>query len=318
MSRMGHLLVTCLVAVGGLAVAGCEDDSAGEERTSIEAYLDGPGARLGSRVMVPEGATRIGPTIPIEQERDGRIVGRISLLQIDGDPDQVIQDLLAELGRRIPDAGVEPDKARRRCWLDDSHEWISQCRLLVAGHTPSGEPLQVDVTVTPTAGTDGEAIPGTTGRPQARVLVRLGTIREIGTNLDHPSGYPFSIRDQEAARWPTASETDGTVDRSIDTVPGADDWPVQPGGFPIGAVLSNPRYAVVAVDEGESVQDVATSYITAVPNTRLTTRELARVGQRTTTSYEIVEADGGPGAHLWAIDRPGTDYLFLRYWPPET
>jgi hypothetical protein len=308
-------MVTCLVACGGLTVGGCSDEAA-DERIDIEAHLSGPGAGLGRGITVPDGADRIGPTIPTEQDRNG-VTNQISLLQIDGDPDRVMRDLLVELDRRIPDADVEPAKARRRCWLDESREWIRQCRLMVAGHTPTGKALQVDVVVTPTADTDGTATPGTTGLPQARVVVRYGTIREIGTNLNHPRGYNYSIPDQQAARWPIASDTGAVVDASIDVVPGTDDWAVQAGGFPIGVVYSNPRYVVVAVDEGEDVQAVATSYITSVPNDRLSTKVPVRLGEQTTTSYEIDEVDGAPGAHLWAIDRPGTDYLFLRYWPPD-
>lgn len=316
MGWMGRVLLVGVFVCGVTIGTGCEAEQT-DDRISIESHLFGPGARLGHGITVPEGANRVGPTIPTEQERGGDVVGRISMLQFHGDPDQVMHDLLVDLGRRVPDADVEPDKARRRCRLDESREWIEQCRLLIAGHTPSGVPIQVDVTATPTADTDGIATPGTTGLPQARVLIRRGMIREVGTNLYHPRGFAFSIREQEAARWPIASDADNTVDASIEALPGVENWPVRPGGVPIGIVYSNPRYAVVAVDEGENVQEVATSYITSVPNERLRTTVLARVGQRTTTSYEIDEVEGGAGAHLWAVDRPGTDYLYLRYWPVD-
>jgi hypothetical protein len=69
------------------------------------------------------------------------------------------------------------------------------------------------------------------------------------------------------------------------------------------------------VAAASSLHEVAMSYISAVPNVRLTSRVLLTVGERTTTSYEIDEVDGGPSAHVWAVERPGTDYLFLRYWP---
>jgi hypothetical protein len=43
---------------------------------------------------------------------------------------------------------------------------------------------------------------------------------------------------------------------------------------------------------------------------------VATVGGRVTTSYNIESVEGGPGPHLWSVERPDTDYLFLRYWPP--
>lgn len=310
-----RLLLASLVACGGLSIASCEDEPP-TERVDIRGHLYEPGARLAPGITVPDGATRIGPTIPIDQDRDG-ITSRISMLQIDGDPDRVIRDLLADLDDRIADLDIDPTKSRRRCWLDESDEWIQQCRMIIAGHTASGQPLQIDFLVTPTADPDGEPLPGTTGLPQARLLIRGGIVRDADTNLYHEPGYPYSIRDQEAARWPITSDADTTVDGSIETVPGAG-WPVRSGGFPIGVVLTEPVYAVVAVDEGENLQAVALSYISAVQNIQVNSKAVARVGQRTTTSYEIDEVDGGPSAHLWAVDRPGTDYLYLRYWPPTT
>jgi hypothetical protein len=308
-------ILTCLVVSGGLSMAACEDESsAAAGPVNIESHLYGPGARLGNGVTVPEGAARVGPTVRIEGDPGG-LDSQISLLQIDGDPDDVMRELLTQLDERIPDADVRPERSRRRCWLDATDQWIRQCRLLVAGHTPRGEPIQVDVTVTPTADVDGRPLPGANGLPQARVLVRTGVIREVGTNLFRPPGYAYSIRDQEAAQWPIAPDADGSVVTPTDSVPGAEDWPIQPGGVPIGVVYSNPRYVVVAVDEGADVHEVAMSYISAVPNVRLTSRRIATVGDRVTTSYEIDEVDDGPSANVWAIDRPGTDYLFLRYWP---
>jgi hypothetical protein len=312
MGRTGRLLVVGLVLVG-FAAAGCDEEPAADP-IDVGSHLYGPGSRLGHGVTVPEGAVRVGPTVTIQRDPES-FDSDISLLQIDGDPDQVIHDLLTELGRLIPDADVRPDRARRRCWLDETDQWIRQCRLLVAGHTAQGEPMQVDVTVTPTADVDGEPLPGASGLPQARVLVRTGLIREVGTNLFRPPGYPYSIRDQEAAQWPVAADVDGSELTPTGSVPGADEWPTQPGGTPIGVVNSNPRYVVVAVDEEADLHEVAMSYISAVPNVRLTSRVLLTVGERTTTSYEIDEVDGGPSAHVWAVERPGTDYLFLRYWP---
>jgi hypothetical protein len=313
MGRTPRVLLASLVVGGCLLGTGCDEGGSADEVVSIEPHLYGPGARLGRGVTVPDGAARVGPTITITQ--DPTDVRQISLLQIDGDPDRVLRDLLAELDRLLPDVDVRLSQSRRRCWLDDTDAWIRQCRLVVAGHTADGRPLEVDVVATPTADADGEPLPGASGRPQARVLVRSGTISAIGTNLGRQPGYPYSARDQDKAQWPISPEADTTVPANLDDVPGTDDWPVQPGGSPIGVVFSNPRYIVVAVDEGESVDAVATNYATAVPNQGMSTQVVATVSDRTTTSYQIDAVDGGPGAHLWAVERPGTDYLFLRYWP---
>ncbi|HYJ69288.1 MAG TPA: hypothetical protein VEX15_16685 [Nocardioidaceae bacterium] len=313
MGRNPRVLLASLVVGGCLVGTGCEEDGSAEELVSIESHLYGPGARLGRGVTVPDGAARVGPTITITQ--DPTDIRQISLLQIDGDPDQVLRDLLTELDRLLPDVDVDVSQARRRCWLDDTDAWIRQCRLLVTGHTADGRPLQVDITATPTADVDGEPLPGASGLPSARILVRTGPIREVGTNLDRPSGYPYSARDQDAAQWPISPDAHTSVPTNVDELPGTEDWPVQPGGSPIGVVYSNPRYIVVAVDEGDSIDEVATSYATSVPNRGLSTQVVATVGDRTTTSYQIDAIDGGPGAHLWAVERPGADYLFLRYWP---
>jgi hypothetical protein len=316
---MGHrgrpirrLILAVVLAWGGLSVSACSDDGQ-PSRIELDEHLYGPGAGLGHGVEVPDGAVRIGPTITILQDRR-RAVRQISLLQIDGDPDRTIRALLADLARLLPDADIDPSQSRRRCWLDDNLEWISECRILVGGHTARGRPLQVDVTVTPTADADGEPLPGTTGLPEVRVLVRTDVVRGIGTNLSQPPGFPFRATDQDAARWPVSADAAGSIE-AVDTLPGADEWPVQPGGLPIGAVLSGTRYYVVAVEPGEDLQDVAQRYANAVHNEGLSTEPVATVGRRTTMSYEIDSVDGGPGAHLWAVDRPGIDYLFLRYWP---
>ena len=315
MGRTGRpirrLVLAAVLACGGMSVSACDDDDR-PAPIEIDEHLYGPGAGLGHGVEVPDGAARIGPTITILQDR-GRAVRQISLLQIDGDPDQTIRAMLADLARMLPDAEIDPSLSRRRCWLDDSLEWISECRILVGGHTARDRPLQVDVTVTPTADADGQPLPGTTGLPEARVLVRTDVVRG-GTSLEPPADFPYAAADQDAARWPIADEAAGSIE-AADTLPGADGWPVESGGAPIGAVVSDARYYVVAVDEGQDLQEVAHSYATAVDNEGLSALPVATVGRRTTTSYEIDSVDGGPGAHLWAIDRPGTDYLFLRYWP---
>jgi hypothetical protein len=313
MGRVPRALVASIVACGCLLGTGCDEDGSTDETVSIEPHLYGPGARLGRGVTVPDGAARVGPTVTITQ--DPTDVRQLSLLQIDGDPDRVLRDLLAELDRLLPDVDVRPSQSRRGCWLDDTDTWIRQCRLLVAGHSVDGRPLEVDIVATPTADTDGEPLPGTSGLPQARVLVRTGTIRDVGTSLGRKPGFPYSARDQDAAQWPIADGPGLAIPASLDSVPGTDDWPVQPGGSPVGVVLTSPRYIVVAVDDQARIDAVATRYATAVPNEGLSTQEVATVGDRTTTSYQIDAVDGGPGAHLWAVDRPGTDYLFLRYWP---
>jgi hypothetical protein len=307
-----RVLLASLVVGGCLLGTSC-DKAGPTEAVSIEPHLYGPGARLGRGLTVPDGSARIGPTITVTQ--DPTDIRQISLLQIDGDPDRALRDLLAELDRLLPDVDVRPSHYRRRCWLDDTDAWIRQCRLLVAGHTADGRPLEVNVTATPTADADGDPLPGASGLPAARVLVRTGMIRDVGTNLVRPPGHPYSARDQDAAQWPIADDGDASVPANLDELPGTDDWPVQPGGYPVGVVFSNPRYIVVAVDEGESVDAVATSYATSVPSEGMSTQEVATVGDRTTKSYQIDAIDGGPGAHLWAVKRPGTDYLFLRYWP---
>jgi hypothetical protein len=316
MGRTGRpirrLILAAALACGGLTVSACDDEDQ-PAPIELDEHLYGPGAGLGHGVEVPDGAARIGPTITILQDHD-RAVRQISLLQIDGDPDQTIRAMLADLARMLPDAEIDPSQSRRRCWLDDSLEWIRECRLLVGGHTAGGQPLQVDVTVTPTADADGRPLPGTTGLPEARVLVRTDVVRGIGTNLAQPPGFPYGASDQDAARWPIAAETAGSVG-AADRLPGADGWPIRSGGVPIGAVISGTRYYVVAVEEDQDLHDVAYSYAAAVDNEGISARPVAEVGRRTTTSYEIDSVDGGPGAHLWAIDRPGTDYLFLRYWP---
>jgi hypothetical protein len=308
-----RLILAAALAWGGLSVSACNDDDQ-PARVELDDHLYGPGAGLGHGVQVPEGAARIGPSITILQDH-GRAVRQISLLQIDGDPDHTIRAMLADLAGMLPDAEIDPSQSRRRCWLDDSLEWIRECRILVGGHTAGGRPLQVDVTVTPTADADGQPLPGTSGLPEARVLVRTDVVRGIGTNLVPAAGFPYAASDQDAARWPIA-EAAGSVE-AVDTLPGADGWPVRSGGAPIGAVVSDTRYYVVAVDEDQDLQEVAHSYATAVDNEGLSALPVATVGRRTTTSYEIDSVDGGPGAHLWAIDRPGTDYLFLRYWPAD-
>jgi len=310
-----RLCLAGVLAWGSLSVSACSDGEA-PPGILIDEHLYGPGARLGHGVKVPDGAARVGPTITFVQE-DGESIRQISLLQIDGDPDATMRAMLEDLARLMPDTDVDVSQARRRCWLDESLEWIRQCRLLVGGHTAGGEPLQVDVTVTPTADTDGEPLPGTTGLPQARVLVHTDNVRGSGTNLFRPPDYPYTAADQDAARWPIAVEPGDETVEEVATLPGATDWQVQPGGTPIGTVFSDPRYYVVAVDEGDNLAAVATRYASGVPGEGLNVMLVATVGGRTTMSYEIDDVDGGPGAHLLSVERPGTDYLFLRYWPPH-
>jgi hypothetical protein len=313
MGRIRRALLASTIVAGCLLGTGCDGGDSHDETISVEPHLYGPGARLGRGVTVPDGAARVGPTITITQ--DPTDVRQVSLLQIEGDPDAVIRDLLADLDRLLPDVDVRPSQSRRRCWLDDTGAWIRQCRLLVAGHTADGRPLEVDIVATPTSDADGEPLPGASGLPQARVLVRSGTMSEVGTNLVREPGFPYSARDQDVARWPISPDAGMTVPASLDLVPGTDDWTVPPGGSPMGVVYTVPRYIVVAVDEGESVEAVAESYATSVPNQGFSVQVVATVADRTTASYQIEAVDGGAGAHLWSVDRPGTDYLFLRYWP---
>lgn len=313
MGRIGRALLASMFVGGCLLGAGCDGDGSADETISVEPHLYGPGARLGRGVTVPHGAARLGPTITITQ--DPTDVRQVSLLQIDGDADEVMRDLLSDLGRLMPDVDVRPSQSRRGCWLDDTDTWIRQCRLSVAGHTADGRPLEVDVIVTPTADADGERLPGASGLPQARVLVHTGMIREFGTNLVRQPGYPYSARDQDLAKWPISPDAGMTVPAHPDLVPGTDDWPAEPGGSPIGVVYTVPRYIVVAVDEGESLEEVAMSYAASVPNQGVSVQPVATVADRTTTSYQIEAPEGGAGAHLWSVERPGTDYLFLRYWP---
>lgn len=305
------LILAGAIASSGLTIAACDDDP---QPVSIDSHLYGPGARLGHGVKVPEGAVRIGPTITILQAKD-QSVRQLSMLQIDDDPDQTIQRMLEDLDRLLPDADVDTSKARTRCWLDDSNEWIRQCRLVVGGHTARGVPVMVDITVTPTARPDGEPMPGTTGRPEARILVHTDMLGEPGTNLQRPKHFLYAADDQETARWPIAADGDHTVEPP-DTLPGTDDWSVANGGTLIGAVLSDPRYYMIAVDKDENLQKVATAYASSVPNESIQSKTAATVSGRTTTSYDITAVEGGPGPHLWSVERPDTDYLFLRYWPP--
>jgi hypothetical protein len=313
MGRIRRAMLASTIVGGCLLGTNCGGDDANDETISVEPHLYGPGARLGRGVTVPDGAARIGPTITITQ--DATDVRQVSVLQIDGDPDEVMRDLLADLDRLLPDVDVRPSQSRRRCWLDETDAWIRQCRLLVAGHTADGHALEVDIVATPTSDPDGEQLPGASGLPQARVLVRSGAISEVGTNLVREPGFPYAARDQDVARWPISPDAGTTVPANLDMVPGTDDWPVEPGGSPIGVVYTNPRYIVVAVDEGESVEAVAERYAASVPNQGSNVQVVATVGERTTTSYQIEAAEGGAGAHLWSVERPGTDYLFLRYWP---
>ncbi|HEU0285431.1 MAG TPA: hypothetical protein VFR22_00215 [Nocardioidaceae bacterium] len=305
------LILAGVIASGGLTLAACDDDP---QPVSIEDHLYGPGARLGHGVKVPEGAVRVGPTITIIEDRD-KSVRQISMLQIDGDPDATIKTMLEDLDRLLPDADVDTSQARSRCWLDDTDKWIQQCRLVVGGHNPRGDPVMVDITVTPTARPDGQPMPGTTGRPEARVLVHTDMLGQPGTNLQRPPDFLYAADDQASARWPIAADGDHTVERP-DTLPGTDDWSVAPGGTLIGSVLSDPRYYMVAVDKDENLEAVATSYASSVPTEGFMGETVATVGGRVTTSYNIESVEGGPGPHLWSVERPDTDYLFLRYWPP--
>jgi hypothetical protein len=304
------LILAGVIASGGLTVAACDDDP---QPVAISDHVFGSGARLGHGVKVPDGAVRIGPTITLTEDGD-LATRKISLLQIDGDPDETIQAMLEDLDRLLPDAGVDPSQARRRCWLDESHEWIQECRLFVAGTTTRGVPIQVDVVITPTAGPDGEPMPGTTGRPEARVLVHTNMLRGKGTNLFRLPNFPDSVEQQYAARWPVAGDGNQVVG-AVDDLPGTTDWGVAAGGTPIGAVLSDPRYYIVAVDKDANLQAVAARYVDSVPNDGFSSEDVATVGDRTTTSYEIVPVTDGPGPHLWSVERPDSDYLFLRYWP---
>jgi hypothetical protein len=312
MGRIRRALLASTIVGGCLLGTGCNGDDA-NETISVEPHLYGPGARLGRGVTVPDGAARVGPTITITQ--DPNDVRQVSLLQIDGDPDEVMRDLLADLDRLVSDVDVRPSQSRRRCWLDDTDTWIRQCRLLVAGHTADGDALEVDIVATPTSDADGEPLAGASGLPQARVLVRSGTISEVGTNLYRDPSFAYSARDQDLAKWPISPDAGLTVPANLDVVPGTDDWSVQPGGYPIGVVYTIPRFIIVAVDEGESVDAVADSYAASVPNLGSNEQPVATVAERTTTSYQIDAPPGGAGAHLWSVERPGTDYLFLRYWP---
>src|SRR5262245_7420834 len=124
-----RVILAAVLAWGGLSVSACSDDDE-PSRIALEEHLYGPGAGLGHGVTVTDGADRIGPTITILQD-EGLAVRQISMLQIDGDPDQTIRVMLADLARLLPDVDIDPSQTRRRCWLDDSLEWISECRILV-------------------------------------------------------------------------------------------------------------------------------------------------------------------------------------------
>lgn len=190
------------------------------ERDEVIRHEAAPGTPMSYGLEVPDGAVQVGPLIrqrrlEVEQVIDDPGGGRAeafenerddddpapethdpeepapadfttALLRIDGDPAEVMQNMLADIQDAVPDSGVDPEKWSDHCTV--SNGVYTGCQLEVSGTTEEDEQISVEVTVDPGNPKTKTAHPGSLLRPVMAVTIELHPPPKDGGDGDDDDG----------------------------------------------------------------------------------------------------------------------------------
>lgn len=217
------LLVAGLVSCSSDAEPGPTVDASKNvavERDEVYRHEAAPGTPMSYGLEVPDGAVQVGPLIrqrrleveqviddpgrgradAFENGRDGDDVGPQShdpeepapadfttaLLRIDGEPAEVMQNMLSDIQDAVPDSGLDPEKWSDHCTV--SNGVYTGCRLEVHGTTEEDEQISVEMTVDPGRAKSKTAHPGSLLRPVMAVTIELHTPPKDGEGGDKSDG----------------------------------------------------------------------------------------------------------------------------------
>lgn len=236
-----------------------------------------------------------------------------SYMRIDGDPTDVVNNLLAQLSTLLPEAEIVYDDLSQYCVAEERR--IVNCALDVEGTTPAGRELRVTLNVDPGNFTTRTGNAASDTRPVMVLRVehvgdpRLGQANDLAESLEStPDLNEFP--DKSDLIWPAMDEDESV---ESDLVAG---W-APTDGIALPLLTGNdPEFAIVYTSLRSQGEDVTTEYLHHAAPERPVSRDVLAELTEVHKSHIVTTANGDIVTATHVVSARG-NYLFLTTEPGE-
>lgn len=267
-----------------------------------------PGATLPDGLAVPADTVQLGPVL-VERQEGGTSLDWTAVLAVEGEPLKAWGDLWAQLARKFPAEGLQPDKlegcqtkeGRFLCYLfidvpqpDLGTTLVAGAHLLNAPDDVTGRYLiAVSVTRSP-------YVPG--------LDVYSASVRGGWPGGEAPDPQPPRDRPGEGDPLaPSGAAYEDDTDKYV-LLPGSE----MAAHYGEGSITGGFE-VLLRVDESADVAEVAHAYADRANRGPGDAEERFEVDGTTYIRYPAGPGAGGYSGAIWAVDSPGgPDYIFYR------
>ncbi|MFY0407357.1 hypothetical protein [Solicola sp. PLA-1-18] len=241
-----------------------------------------------------------------------------ALLRVDGDPAEVLQELLAQLASVLPDNGIDPKNWSSYCRAEN--EVYTGCSLTQEGVTDDDQQLSVVISVDPGQVATGTAPPGAQNRPVMTVtLQNTADPTQIESDDPSPSVSPSPVP------TPTpAPAVEGAFVEPTTTAPSTagspllnDQWTVRDDTT---LLLSGyvPGFAIMVADRDINADAIARSYVLPFSDSGAPTQDIVEDRNEISTTYTAQTTTRGLQVSATYIQSGRGNYVALFYSPPSS